>query len=126
MASDVRPLDELSSIRPQTAPWRQAFFDMSWRRWEFWLFFGRRELDACPRIGGTLLSRLAEDWGDGPAIVGTACFFTFAHSQYQIPNLYNAGMIVGVFLSALGFGVVLAWTRSRIRESSPTLLSTSS
>jgi membrane protease YdiL (CAAX protease family) len=22
----------------ETAPWRQAIFDMSWRRWEFWLF----------------------------------------------------------------------------------------
>jgi hypothetical protein len=58
--------------------------------------------------------RLAEDWGDGPAIVGAACLFTFQHAQYHIPNLYNAGMIAGLLLCALGFGVVFAWTRSLI------------
>lgn len=58
--------------------------------------------------------RLAEDWGDGPAIVGTACLFTFAHAQYQVANAYNAGMIAGLLLSAVGFGVVFAWTRSLI------------
>jgi hypothetical protein len=46
--------------------------------------------------------------------MGTACYFTFAHSHYQIPNLYNTGMVVGLFISALGFGVVFAWTRSLI------------
>ena len=27
-----------SVYHEQTAPWRQALFDMSWRRWQFWLF----------------------------------------------------------------------------------------
>jgi hypothetical protein len=26
----------------ETVPWRQALFDTSWRRWEFWLFMGDR------------------------------------------------------------------------------------
>jgi len=103
----------------QTTPWRQAFFDMSWRRWEFWLFSAVMSWALVPVVEelffrGYCQRRLAEHWGDGPAIVGTACFFTFAHSQYQIPNLYNAGMIVGLLISALGFGVVFAWTRSLI------------
>lgn len=103
----------------QTVPWRQAFFDMSWRRWEFWLFSAVMSWALVPVLEelffrGYCQRRLAEHWGDGPAIIGTACFFTFAHAQYQIPNLYNAGMIVGLLISALGFGVVFAWTRSLI------------
>src|SRR5215471_5066630 len=103
----------------QTTPWRHAFFDMSWRRWEFWLFSAVMSWALVPVVEelffrGYCQRRLAEHWGDGPAIVGTACFFTFAHSQYQIPNLYNAGMIVGLLISAPGFGVVFAWTRSLI------------
>ena len=40
--------------------------------------------------------RLAEDWGNGPAIVGTACFFTFAHRPYLIANAYNITMIASL------------------------------
>jgi hypothetical protein len=29
------------------APWRQAFFNMSWRRWQFWLLAGVHELRGC-------------------------------------------------------------------------------
>jgi membrane protease YdiL (CAAX protease family) len=102
-----------------TAPWRQAFFEMSWRRWEFWLFAGVASYALIPPLEelffrGYCQRRLAEDWGDGPAILGTACLFTFSHAQYQIPNLYNAGMIAGLLMSAIGFGVVFARTRSLI------------
>jgi len=58
--------------------------------------------------------RLAEDWGDGPAIIGTACFFTFAHRQYLIANAYNLTMIASLLCLAIGLGVVFAWTRSLI------------
>jgi membrane protease YdiL (CAAX protease family) len=101
------------------APWRQAFFDMSWRRWQFWLFAGILSYAVIPVVEelifrGYYQRRLAEDWGDGPAIVGTACFFTFAHTQYLIANLYNATMIVSLLCLAIGLGVVFAWTRSLI------------
>jgi hypothetical protein len=35
----VESIELINVIRPlgETAPWRQALFDMSWRRWEFWL-----------------------------------------------------------------------------------------
>jgi membrane protease YdiL (CAAX protease family) len=108
----------LNSFHPsQTEPWREAFFDMSWRRWEFWLFSAVMSWALIPVLEelffrGYCQRRLAEDWGNGPAIIGTACLFTFEHTQYQIPNAYNVGMIVGLFLSAVGFGVVFAWTRS--------------
>ncbi len=108
----------LNSLHPsKTEPWRQAFFDMSWRRWEFWLFSAVMSWALIPLLEelffrGYCQRRLAEDWGNGPAIIGTACLFTFEHTQYQIPNAYNVGMIVGLFVSALGFGLIFAWTRS--------------
>jgi membrane protease YdiL (CAAX protease family) len=100
-------------------PWRQAFFDMSWRRWQFWLFAGILSYAVIPIIEelifrGYYQRRLAEDWGDGPAIVGTACFFTFAHRQYLVANAYNITMIASLFCVAIGLGIVFAWTRSLI------------
>jgi membrane protease YdiL (CAAX protease family) len=101
------------------APWRQAFFAMSWRRWQFWLFAGILSYALIPVIEelifrGYYQRRLAEDWGDGPAIVGTACFFTFAHRQYLIANAYNVTMVVSLFCMAIGLGIVFAWTRSLV------------
>ena len=101
------------------APWRQAFFDMSWRRWQFWLFAGILSYAVIPVVEELLFRgyyqrRLAEDWGDGPAIIGTACLFTFSHPQYLIANAYNITMIASLFCLAIGLGVVFAWTRSLV------------
>jgi len=101
------------------APWRQAFFDMSWRRWQFWLFAGILSYAVIPVVEeltfrGYYQRRLSEDWGDGPAIIGTSCLFTFAHRQYLIANAYNITMIGSVLCLAIGLGVVFAWTRSLI------------
>ncbi|HUA84214.1 MAG TPA: CPBP family intramembrane glutamic endopeptidase [Bryobacteraceae bacterium] len=120
-AWSVPTINLINVIRPlgETAPWRQALFDMSWRRWEFWLFSAVFSWALIPFLEelffrGYCQRRLAEDWGDGPAIIGTACLFTFAHTQYLIPNAYSAGMIVSLLMLAIGFGVVFAWTRSLI------------
>ena len=101
------------------APWRQAFFDMSWRRWQFWLFAGVLSYAAVPVLEQLLFRgyyqrRLAEDWGDGAAISGTSCLFVFAHRQYLIPNAYNITMVASLFCLAVGLGVVFAYTRSLI------------
>ncbi|AXC09726.1 hypothetical protein ACPOL_0345 [Acidisarcina polymorpha] len=101
------------------APWRQAFFDMSWRRWQFWLFAAVLSYAAVPVLEELLFRgyyqrRLAEDWGDGPAIVGTSCLFVFAHRQYLIPNAYNITMVASLFCLAAGLGIVFAYTRSLI------------
>ena len=117
-AMSVQLLDTLYGLGP-AVPWRQAFFEMSWRRWEFWLFSAvlswafvafMEELF----FRGYCQRRLAEDWGDGPAIIGTACLFTFAHGQYLISNLYNAVSLASLFVLALGLGLVFAWTRSLV------------
>lgn len=101
------------------APWRQAFFDMSWRRWQFWLFAAVFSYAVVPVLEELLFRgyyqrRLAEDWGDAPAIVGTSCLFVFAHRQYLILNAYNITMVVSLFCLSLGLGIVFAYTRSLI------------
>jgi membrane protease YdiL (CAAX protease family) len=112
----IAVLDNLYDLGP-TAPWRQALFDTSWRRWQFWLFtavmsWGVVAIAEELFFRGYCQRRLAEEWGDGPAIVGVACLFTFAHGQYLRLDPYNLGMTVSLFTLALGFGVVFAWTRS--------------
>lgn len=102
-----------------TAPWRQAFFDMSWRRWQFWWFAGVLSYAVVPVLEELLFRgyyqrRLAENWGDGAAILGTSCLFVFAHRQYLVPNLYNVTMVASLFCMALGLGIVFAYTRSLV------------
>jgi membrane protease YdiL (CAAX protease family) len=111
----------VDAIHPLGAmvPWRQAFFDMSWRRWQFWLFAGTMSYAVIPVVEelifrGYYQRRLAEDWGDGPAVLATACFFTFAHKQYLIANAYNITMVASLFCMAIGLGIVFAWTRSLV------------
>ena len=114
----VQLLDRVYDLGP-TVPWRQALFDMSWRRWEFWLFAAvlswafvafMEELF----FRGYCQRRLAEDWGDGPAILGTACLFLFSHSQYLFLNLYNVSLLASLFVLSVAVGVVFAWTRSLV------------
>jgi membrane protease YdiL (CAAX protease family) len=101
----------------ETVPWRQALFDTSWRRWEFWVFMGVASWGGVALLEelffrGYCQRRLAEDWGDGPAIVGVACLFVFAHSQYLSWDAYNLGTAASLFGLAIGFGVLFAVTRS--------------
>ncbi len=100
-----------------TVPWRQALFDTSWRRWQFWLFMAVLSYALIPIVEelffrGYCQRRLAEDWGDGPAIVGTAFMFTFTHGQYLALSVYNAAIITTLLVLAVSFGTVFAWTRS--------------
>jgi membrane protease YdiL (CAAX protease family) len=111
----------IDAIHPlgATVPWRQAFFEMSWRRWQFWLFAGLMSYGLVPLFEelvfrGYYQRRLAEDWGDGPAIIGTACLFTFAHAQYLVANLYDITMVLSLLFMAFGLGLVFAWTRSLV------------
>ena len=111
-------VDAVHPLGPM-APWRQAFFDTSWQRWQFWLFAAVFSYGAVPVVEELLFRgyyqrRLAEDWGNAPAILGTSCLFVFAHKQYLIPNAYNVGMVISLFCLALGLGVVFAYTRSII------------
>jgi membrane protease YdiL (CAAX protease family) len=112
-------IDLANALHPvgETVAWRQALFDTSWRRWEFWLFTGIISWGMVAVIEeiffrGYCQRRLAEDWGDGPAIAAITCLFVFAHAQYLQPNWYNAVKLPTLMLAALGSGVVFARTRS--------------
>lgn len=116
----ILTLNLVNTLHPSaTVAWRQAFFDMSWHRWQFWLFAGVLSWAGAPFFEelfyrGYCQRRLAEDWGNGPAIFAAACLFTFSHTQYLRLGPYNIGMATGLLLSAIGFGAVFAWTRSLI------------
>jgi membrane protease YdiL (CAAX protease family) len=90
---------------------------MSSQRWQFWLFAAIVSYVCVPVLEELLFRgyyqrRLAEDWGDAAAILGTSCLFVFAHKQYLIPNAYNIGMVFSLLCVALGLGIVFAYTRS--------------
>ena len=101
----------------ETVPWRQALFDTSWQRWEFWVFMGVASWGGVALLDelfyrGYCQRRLAEDWGDGPAIVGISCLFVLAHGQYLRFDAYNVGTVVSLLGLAVALGVVFAATRS--------------
>lgn len=103
----------------ETVPWRQALFATSWQRWQFWLFTAVMSWALIPVVEelffrGYCQRRLAEDWGDAPAIIGTAFLFTFTHGQYLKLNAYNVTIVASLLILAIGFGTVFAWTRSLI------------
>ncbi len=117
----AKALEAVNAVVPlgATAPWRQAVFEMSWTRWEFWLFtaVGSYAFVAFAEelfYRGYCQRRLAEDLGDGPAIVGVAALFTFSHGQYLIANPYSIGMVASLLLGSLAFGYIYARTRSLI------------
>ncbi len=102
-----------------TVAWRQALMHLSLLRWQVWLFTGVMSWALVPVLEelffrGYCLRRLAEDWGNGAAIVGSACLFAFAHSQYFIANVYNVATLAGLLFFAVGVGVAFALTRSLI------------
>ena len=117
----ARTLEAVNTFVPlgATAPWRQAVFDMSWTRWEFWLFtavgsFGLVAFGEELFYRGYCQRRLTEDLGDGPAIIGVAALFTFSHDQYLIANVYSIGMVISLLAGSLAVGYVYARTRSLI------------
>lgn len=114
----VQLLDAAYHFVP-AASWVQVISEMSWRRWEFWLFtavLGWAVTAFTEELffRGYCQRRLAEDWGDGPAILGAACLFVFSRGAYTILDLYNLPSLVSLFVLAVGLGVVFAWTRSLV------------
>jgi membrane protease YdiL (CAAX protease family) len=116
-----RLLEIVNTLKPlgETAPWRQALFEMSWRRWEFWLFMAAGSYVVPPILEelfyrGYCQRRLAEDLGQGTSIAMVASLFVFSHSQYLTANAYNFGMIVSLLIGAFGLGILFAYTRSLI------------
>jgi membrane protease YdiL (CAAX protease family) len=111
-------LDSLYRIGP-APPWSVAIAEMSWRRWEFWLLTAVMNWAFVAFMEelffrGYCQRRLAEDWGDGPAILGAAALIVFSKTQYLIANRYNVAVLASLCVFAIGIGVVFAWTRSLV------------
>ena len=109
----------VNSLNPgETVAWRQALMEMP-PRWQTWLFTAVMSWAVIPVLEelfhrGYCLRRLAEDWGRGPAIVGSACLFTFAHSQYFLLNAYNLATIVTLLFFSICVGTAFVMTRSLV------------
>lgn len=63
----------------ETVPWRQALFDTSWRRWEFWAFMAVASWGGVALLDelfyhGYCQRRLAEDWAIAPLSWGRLVF----------------------------------------------------
>jgi membrane protease YdiL (CAAX protease family) len=117
-ATSFQLLDHAYNLAP-VVPWRQALLEMSWRRWQFWLFTavsGWAFVAFMEELfyRGYCQRRLAEDWGDGPAVLGAACLFLFSRSEYLSANLYNVSLLASLFVFSLALGIVFARTRSLI------------
>lgn len=55
---------------------------------------------------GYIQSRLSEDFGAPPAILITAFFFTFSHTQYFIASVIGIGMLVSLFIASVAGGYI--------------------
>jgi membrane protease YdiL (CAAX protease family) len=53
---------------------------------------------------GYIQTRLMEDFGTGAAILITAVFFTFSHTQYFILSGTGIGMLLSLFVGSLALG----------------------
>ena len=58
--------------------------------------------------------RLSEDWGDGPAVVGTTLLLLVSHGQYLRLDAYNIALMTKLALFGVIAGVAFAWTKSLI------------
>ncbi len=55
---------------------------------------------------GYIQSRLAEDFGPAAAILITAIFFTFSHTQYFIASPIGVGMLASLLVGSIAGGYV--------------------
>ena len=64
---------------------------------------------------GYVQSRLEEDFDAPSAILITAVFFTFSHSQYYLAfSAWNVGMLLTLLISSLAWGYIFHRTRSLV------------
>lgn len=84
----VMTVDLINSIHPsQTVAWRQAFFSMSWMRWQFWLFAGAASYAVIPVVEELFTAATAS--GDWPRIgaTGQPSWAARACSRCRITNI---------------------------------------
>ena len=97
---------------------QQIAYGLDWGSLGFWVFMAVGSFLLVPIVEelfyrGYVQNRLAEDLGAPSAILITALFFTFSHSQYYLLfSAWNTGMLLTILFSALVSGYIFHLTRS--------------
>ncbi len=101
------------------ADFQEILYALNWD-YRFWIFAAVGSFVLIPIVEelffrGYVQTRLAEDYGTPAAILITAFFFTFSHSQYYLaPSPRNIGMALTILFSAIVWGYAFYVTRSLI------------
>src|SRR5512136_1890874 len=101
------------------ADFQEILYALDWD-YKFWIFAAVGSFLLIPIVEelffrGYVQTRLAEDYGAPAAILITALFFTFSHSQYYLaPSPRNIGMVLTILFSAIAWGYAFHATRSLI------------
>lgn len=96
---------------------------MTSRRWQLWLFAEILSYSVIPVVEKLIFRgynqrRLAGDRGNGPAIIGTACFFTFGHPALPLDRAGVAfartrSLVPSIITHAIIDVTMTAWWQGR-------------
>ncbi len=101
------------------ADFQEILYALEWD-YKFWIFAAVGSFVLIPIVEELFFrsyvqTRLAEDYGAPAAILITALFFTFSHSQYYLaPSPRTIGMALTILFSAILWGYAFYVTRSLI------------
>jgi len=110
-------IDRVIPLGPKAVT-QEIAYSLNWADLNFWVFMAVGSFLLVPILEelfyrGYVQTRLAEDFDTPSAILITALFFTFSHSQYYLLfSTWNAGMLLTTFVSALAWGYIFHRTRS--------------
>jgi len=110
-------IDHLIPLGPKAVT-QEIAYGLNWGTLGFWVFMAVGSFLLVPILEelfyrGYVQNRLAEDFGTPSAILITALFFTFSHSQYYLLfSAWNTGMLLSTLLAALAWGYIFHRTRS--------------
>lgn len=97
---------------------QQIAYSLNWASLGFWVFMAVGSFLLVPIVEelfyrGYVQNRLAEDFDAPSAILITALFFAFSHSQYYLLfSAWNTGMLLTILFGALVTGYIFHRTRS--------------
>jgi membrane protease YdiL (CAAX protease family) len=109
--------DRLIPLGPKAVT-QEIVYSLDWTALGFWVFMAAGSFLLVPILEelfyrSYVQNRLAEEFEAPSAILITALFFTFSHSQYYLLfSVWNTGMLLTTLVSALAWGYVFHRTRS--------------
>jgi membrane protease YdiL (CAAX protease family) len=110
-------IDRFIPLGPKAVT-QEIVYGLNWGELGFWVFTAVGSFLLVPILEelfyrGYVQNRLAEDFDAPSAILITALFFTFSHSQYYLLfSAWNTGMLLSTLFAALVWGYIFHRTRS--------------